>query len=163
MTLYEYGEQMANFFAAVEAGDIPPEAVRDTLEGLAEEWEIKAVDVACYIKTLQYEANSIAEEEKKLTARRQQRLNRANWMKEYLRFSMAQNGRKKIWNARAEISTRKAPERLEVYNDSAIPAEYRETVTEIRRLDADIKAALKEGVEIPGARLERGPDSIIIK
>ena len=52
MTLYEINQTYQEFFDKVESGEIPEEAVSDTLESLDGEFEDKADNIACYIKSL---------------------------------------------------------------------------------------------------------------
>ena len=62
MKLYEIKNTYLDFLARMESGEIPEEAVQDTLEGLEGVFEEKADNIACLIKTLNAEASAIKTE-----------------------------------------------------------------------------------------------------
>ena len=62
MKLYEISSQYNQFLQAVENGDIPIEAVSDTLEAIEGEFEDKADNIACLIKNKEAEMLAIKAE-----------------------------------------------------------------------------------------------------
>ena len=70
MNLYEISATRRRFFEAIEAGEIPEEAIADTLEGLDGLLDEKLDDCACYYKGLIAEAKEIKAEEEALAVRR---------------------------------------------------------------------------------------------
>ena len=56
MTLYEIAQDYQIFLEQIEAGEIPEEAVEDTLDSMAGEFREKADQIACVIKNLRAEA-----------------------------------------------------------------------------------------------------------
>ena len=62
MKLYELSREYETLSNLWETGEIPDEAARDTLEGIAGEAEEKADNIACMVKNLNAEAKAMKEE-----------------------------------------------------------------------------------------------------
>lgn len=108
MSLYEISERYYEFMKAVEDGDIPQEAVNDTLMLLNEEANEKIDNCACYIKNLLAEAEAIKAEEKALMERRKAKENAAERIKKSIDYMMNLQGKDKFETARNRISYRKS-------------------------------------------------------
>jgi len=149
MNLYEISAAIENAFMDCidpETGEI----VGDTsaLDDLQIQREEKIENIALFIKNLKAEAEAIQNEERKLKSRRQACENHADWLKKYLANNLQGE---KFKSARVSISWRKS-QAVEVEDVWKLPAEY------IRMADpepkkTEIKEALKQGIEIPGAEL----------
>lgn len=92
---------------AIENGDIPEEALTDTLESITSLLDEKADNIACWIKQLTAEAEAIKAEEDKLAERRKRKLKRAERLTEYLSECLTNAGRTKIETPRNVISFQK--------------------------------------------------------
>lgn len=163
MTLYEID---AAILACVdqETGEIiDPEA----LTALQMERERKLEGVALWVKDLRAEAEAIGNEIKALTARKKAAENKADRLKEWLgealagevfktpkvRISYTHNSRLNVIDEQSVVNYIQTH-----YQD---PEEYlRFQLPEIRK-DA-VKAAIKDGAEIPGACIEP-TESVVIK
>ena len=75
-----------------ENGEIPFEAVADTLDGLEGEFDGKADGIASLVKRLTAEAGAIKSEEDNLYKRRKAKENAAERLKSYLLGQMTQIG-----------------------------------------------------------------------
>lgn len=160
MKLYEIATDYENLMAAIENGDIPEDAVIDTLESITSLLEDKADNIACLIKNLTAEAEAIKAEEDRLKARRTAKLNRAERLTSYLSDILQRSGYTNIETARNVISFRKTPPKVVFDNESAF--------IEWARVNADnylnygkptvnktaIKAAIDSGTKIEGVRVE---------
>ena len=93
LRLYQIADDYLNALEALaELEDLPPEAIADTLEGLAGTFEDKAANVAAYIRTLDAEATAI-EDARKAMERRQSALERhAARLRDYLKGQMERTG-----------------------------------------------------------------------
>lgn len=160
MKLYELSKDYENLILAIENGDIPEEAIADTLESIELMLDEKADNIACWIKQLTAEAEAIKAEEDKLKARRTAKLNRAERLTEYLAECLTNAGRTKIETARNVISFRKTPPKV-VFDDEKKFIEWamdnadallnygKPTVNRTA-----IKAAIESGADIAGVRIE---------
>lgn len=160
MKLYEVANDYLSLMLAIENGEIPEEAVKDTLEAIEGEIEIKADNIACMLKNLDSDIVAIKAEEAKLAERRKAKERMHERIKKYLSYALESLNIDKVETARNKISFRKS-EAAEV--DEAVFLKWateqanREdliisTYTE-KANKTEIKSLLKSGVEIPGAVL----------
>lgn len=108
MKLYEISTEYNAFLEAVENGEIPEEAMTDTLESITAILEDKADAVACMIKNLLAEAEAIKAEADNLKARYKAKENRAEWLKNYLSACLQRSNIPKLETARNVLSFRKS-------------------------------------------------------
>ena len=86
LRLYQIADDYLTALEALaEMEDLPPEAIADTLEGLAGTFQDKAANVAAYIRTLDAEAAAL-EDARQAMERRQSALERhAARLRDYLK------------------------------------------------------------------------------
>lgn len=108
MKLYEISDTYQQFLSAVENGDIPEEAVLDTLEGIQGEFNEKADNIACCIKNLKAEAEAIKAERDTLDERAKSKLSKAESLRNYLSVAMQNTGITKIETARNSLTFRRS-------------------------------------------------------
>lgn len=144
------------------------EAWFDTLSGIEEEFDLKAVNLAQYIKCLKAESEVIDTEIKKLKERRDSRNKRIERLKIYLMNCMKAIGVKKIDMPRAKITIRTNAAGLKIDNEVEFINMLQEngrddllkySLPEIKR--SEIKKLIKSGETFDGARLEAGQSVII--
>lgn len=143
MTLYEIDKQI---LACVdpETG----EADTEQLEMLMMERSEKLENIACWIKDIKAECDSIKAEEKALAERRQAKERKAESLRRYLDEALA---RQKFETPRCVVSFRKS-QKVEITNLDKIPDDYlRYKAPEPDK--AAIKAAIKDGLTVEGAEL----------
>lgn len=145
------------------------EAWFDTLDGIEQEFEDKAENVAAYIKSLKAEADDLKEEEAALNRRRKVKENQIDRLKDYLLHSMMTINRTKIDTPKAKLIIRNNAEsvRFDDENEFITRCELAGADDFLRykkpEIDkTEVKAALKRGEQIEGARLIR-TQSLIIK
>lgn len=166
MKLYELTEQYNNLMEAIENGEIPEEAISDTLESITGELEDKLESIACVIKNLKAEAEMLRNEEKALAERRQAKERSIESIKDYLENQMIKAHITKLDKPKASISFRTS-KAVEISDE----AEFLEWAEENNRDDllsykvsiakAAIKQSLETGAEIPFATIvERKSASI---
>lgn len=145
------------------------EAWFDTLSGIEEEFDVKAENVAAYIKGLKAEADALKAEEAALNRRRKAKENQMERMKAYLLENMQLINRQKIDTPRAKLSIRTNPESVQFDDEEQFirlclargQDEY------LRYKDPElnktaVKKTLQSGAKIDGAHLIR-TQSLIIK
>lgn len=150
---------------------IDPEAVKtewleawfDTLSGIEEEFDIKAENVAVYIKHLISDVKDMKEERSKLSERIKAKERKAEQLKKYLLDNMRLIGVNKIDRPRACLTVRKNAASLVVDDEDKFISMLqhigrddllRYAKPEIRK--ADIKNLMKLGETFDGASLESG-------
>ena len=166
-TLYELTGQYAELLSAIESGDIPEEAISDTLEALGGELDEKIDSVACIIKQLDSEAIAIKAEKAKLADRQSVKEHQRDRLKDYIRQAMQLAGKKKVETSRNCVSVGKAQPKAVITNLDALksrndiwkPYDYRETNVD----KTSLKALLQAGEQIPGAALQDGAPRLMIR
>ena len=166
-TLYELTGQYIELLSAIESGDIPEEAISDTLEALGGELDEKIDSVACIIKQLDSEAIAIKAEKAKLADRQSVKEHQRDRLKDYIRQAMQLAGKKKVETSRNCVSVGKAQPKVVITNLDALksrndiwkPYDYRETNVD----KATLKTLLQSGEQIPGAALQDGAPRLMIR
>lgn len=171
MKLYDYAAEFAELFDSLGdmAGDDDLEqAWFDTLESIEAEFEVKAENVAAYIKQLKGEADMLREQERAFAERRRAKEHHAERLKKYLLDSMAAVNLKKIDRPMAVISVRNNAESPLFVNESGFIEWAKRNADELLRYKEPeidktaVKRYLQGGHELDGVRLERS-QSVIIK
>jgi hypothetical protein len=148
MKLYEIKENILTL------QDMDDDQMQDTVEGLEGDFEDKADNIACLIKSLEYETKAIKDEVKALTDRATQKQHKADKLKDYLYHNMKQLSKDKIETARNKLQIKLNPASL-ILADDFYNEDYAEVIETVKFDKALIKEDLKAGLEISGARLER--------
>ena len=156
MKLYELANDYMALMQAIDNGEIPEEAIADTLEAIKGEIEIKADNIACILKNLDADVAAIKAEEERLAARRKAKEKTHERIKQYLSLMLQNVGVGEVETARNKITFRKS----EAVNiDPTFIAWARVNRDDLLNYGAptanktEIKKALKGGAEIPGAHL----------
>ncbi len=171
MTLYDLAEEItavANNLEAVYESDEEGraellEAWETTLDAVGGEFDEKAGNIAALIKNLKAEEAALKAEADALERRRKVKENAAKRLTEYLKDAMIAAGKKKLDTLRAALSIKDNPESTVIENETAFIAwaqgahhdEYL-TYSAPKINKTAVKAALKDGDEVPGASLLRG-------
>lgn len=156
MKLYEIANAYTDLCRAIEDGEIPDEAIADTLEAIGGELEEKADNICCVLKSIDAEVKAIKEEEQKLAERRKSKEKSYDRLKQYLSDTLVSTNCKRIETARNVITFRKS-EQLNINEDAFIEwatANHSDLVTfsQVAKFDKTmIKNALKSGSAMPGA------------
>ena len=104
MTLYDIADNYRSFFDAVEAGEIPEDAIAGTLEAINGEFDNKVDNIACMIKNWLTLANGQREEAKKLMDLAKDNEKRAEHWKDWLTMCMTMAGKKKVETTRCCVT-----------------------------------------------------------
>jgi Siphovirus Gp157 len=135
--------------------DLPPEVVADTLESLSGEIEVKAQNVALFVRSMEADAQAVKQWAKDATERAKAIEARAERLREYLSDNMQACGIQRIEGPGITLSFRKS-HAVVIDEPGLIPAEYMRTpepppAAPDKRAIAD---AMRAGEVVPGARME---------
>lgn len=131
-----------------------------SLEELQDMYQSKVDNIASYIKNLENLNDAIKNEKKALDERLKANEKKAERLKNYLAMSLTQNGYSNFETPRNKISFRKS-ESTKIVNELAIPDKFKKAEVKVSINKAEIKKALKNGVEVPGAVLEEKKNMIL--
>lgn len=136
--------------------DLDEQTLADTLEGLAGDLEVKATNVACFVRNLESAAEQIKKAEIVMNLRRKAIENRAERVKAYLKAQMERTGVLKIDSAYLSLAIKKNPPAVCIDAESQIPEDYmRQPEPPPPVPDKKlIYQAIKDGFTVPGAHME---------
>jgi hypothetical protein len=158
LTLYTIADQYLQNLQKLQDMDLDEQTFVDTLESLSGDLEVKATNVAMFVRNLEASAESIKAAEKQMADRRKAIEAKAERIRNYLKDNMARTGITKIDCPYFALSLRNSPPAVEIINANEIPAQYFDIpeppapVLNKNRLKDD----LKNGVIVEGARLTQG-------
>jgi hypothetical protein len=157
MKLYELTNDYLALLDAIDSGELPEEAIADTLESITECITDKADSIACLLKNLDAECFAIKVEEARLAERRRAKERQHERIRQYLSETLQRAGLDKIETARNKITFRKS-ESVEVDEEAFIKWAQKNrddllTYSAPKVNKTEAKKALKDGIEIVGAEL----------
>lgn len=156
LRLYEIADQYQSVLSNLydhETG-VVDETALEKINELTDTLETKCINVTKFFKTLEMAAEGIEKERKAMQAREQALKKQISSLRDYLKFNMEKCGISKIECPQFILSVQKNPSKLEIYDEGMIPPQYE--VMTLSLDEAKIKEELKNGKEIPGARLVQG-------
>jgi len=153
--LYLLAQEYRVQAAALADLDMPAEAVADTLESIGGEVEAKAQAVAMMARSLDADAAACEQWARQSGDLSKAYSARANALREYLAQTMTACGIQRISGPGVTLSFR-ASHAVVIEEAALIPAQYMTTPkpAEPAPDKAAIKAAIKLGEDVPGARIE---------
>lgn len=160
MKLYEIGEEYRAFLAAVEAGEIPEDAIADTLEALDGAFEDKVDNTACLIKELLSDAEAIKAEADILKERAASKQAKADRLHRYLFWQMQAIGKTGFESARNKLTIKRTPASCIIEDESALIDYLQDAGMDdlvkytLTPRKAEIKKLVQEGTYIPGVSLQ---------
>lgn len=163
MRLYDISQQFLSIQELAENDESMIEAVADTMEGIAADFEQKGQAVVVIFRGMEADIDAIDSEMKRLSEKKKAIQNRVEWLRNYLRDNMAATGITKISCPLFNITLSEAAKQVEVFDESALPDDYVTVKTVLSPDKRKLLADLKEGVEIPGAMLVDGTRRLTIK
>jgi chromatin segregation and condensation protein Rec8/ScpA/Scc1 (kleisin family) len=157
MALYQVADIYLQDLNRLKELDLDEQTFADTLESLSGDLEIKATNVAMFMRNLEANAEAIKAAEQQMAERRKALEKRAERIRQYLLDNMERCGIKSIECPFFKLTVRANPESLILEQDAVIPPEFIYTpeppppqVDKTR-----LKAAIKAGLAVQGARLDR--------
>lgn len=157
LALYQIADQYLQDMQMLQERDLDDQTFADTLESLSGDLEVKATNVAMFIRNLEANAEAIKAAEKQMADRRKAIEAKAERIKEYLLENMVRTNITKIESPYFKIAVRDNPDSVVIAMDANIPAEYyRQPPPPEAVLDkAKLKSDLQCGVVVDGCKLER--------
>ena len=150
MNLYE----LSIAFQEVQNMDLDPEVMKDTLDSIGGTFENKAENMAKLIRNLESDRLAYKEEEDRLKTKRQAVENKLEWLKTYLKDCMKLTGKTKFKSGVFKFSIQKNPVSVNITNKKIIPEDY--LIPQPPKVNnTTLKKALKDGIEVPGAKLKQ--------
>ena len=157
ITLYQLAGQYQQLLSALSDLDLDAGCVSDTLEasGLVDDITEKAAGIEMVARSIEIPISAIDREILRLEGLKARAILKAQGLRHYLLTNMQSTGISKIESTLFKISLQNNPPSVDIYEPRLIPVEYmRQPETPPPAPDKTaLKAALKAGVEVQGARL----------
>lgn len=153
MRLYEIADQyqfLLNDLYDEETG-VVNETTLAKLQELNDPLETKCINITRIFKQMDAEREAIEKERKAMALRESSLKNQISRLKDYLKSNMEKCQINEIKCSQFVIKLQKNPPKVDAYDESQIPDEYKKIMIDIDI--QKIKDDLKNGVIIPGARL----------
>lgn len=162
--LYELTEQFKDLAILADGADEDlAVAVRDTMEAIEGEFQEKGKAIAMIALNMDGDLEAIQSQIDRLTERKRTINNRKESLKSYLRENMDAAGITKIVHPLFTITCGKGKPSVVIDDEKSIPDDYMNVKTSMAPDKVAIAAAIKAGIDVPGAHSEIGKSSISIK
>ena len=161
MKLYELTDQLKGLQQLADTDESID--ITDTLQALEGEFSLKADGIAKVLAIIDGDTETVDAEIERLKQLKSAKVARKEKLKDYLRMNMEAADIKKIQCPLFTITLVEGREIATVTDESKLPDEYVTVKTDISPNKNAIAQALKDGIEVPGAHLERAKSSIRIK
>ena len=160
-TLYDLTAEYMTLLEMAEDPDVEEDVLRDTMEGIEGEIEIKADGYARVMKQLEATSANLEYEEKRLMNRRKTIDRNIKRMKQALQDAMVATGKPKFKTDLFSFMIRKNPASVVIDRETCIPPEF--LIPQDPKIDKKaIKAAIDRGDDIKFAHLEQS-ESLLIR
>lgn len=156
-SLYELSNEYKSAQVKLLESDFDEQTIADTLEGLSGDLEVKAINVAMFIRNVESTAEAIKQAEKEMAERRKALEKKADSIRQYLKDNMQRCGITKIESPYFALTLKKNPPAVIIDNAGMIPANlyvYPEAPEPFPDKKA-IAEKLKAGESVEGAHLEQ--------
>lgn len=161
LTLFQIAAEYRHITDVLMDSGADEQTLTDTLEGEAWPLELKAQNYGFVIRNLDTLAASIKEAEKQMADRRKSIEKRSAALLERLKTGLEIAGVQKLDTPHFALTIKKNPPSVDVWDEKQIPAAYMRTpepppppapVPD----KAAIKQAIKDGIDVPGAKMVQG-------
>jgi chaperonin cofactor prefoldin len=153
-TLYELTHDFKTVLEMAQDPDIDEQAIKDTLEMIGGDIEIKADGYAKVIRELTADVDTLTAEINRLTARKSAIVKKVDTMKSMLTFAMQSTGKTKFKTDLFSFNVQKNPPSLVVDDAEKIPAQF--LIAQEPKVDKKaIADMIKSGAECDFAHLEQ--------
>lgn len=160
--LYVLTDQLRGLQALADTdADIPEEVIRDTLEGLDGAIQVKATNVAMFVRNQELLADAIEAAAKSMKERAARVRRRSDSIRQYLLSNMVSAGITSVESAELSIKVKKNPPSVIVEDETVVPEQFKALPPPppppVPHVDKKrVADAIKAGASVPGCHLEQG-------
>lgn len=153
ITLYKAAEELRETLENIdpETGELP-----EGFENAQALVQRKAMSVAAYILDTDAQADMVEAHAKSLMERVKTARKRSTWLRQYLRTNMQETGITRVQSDDGTFTLmleRERDESVDVFDEGQLPAELVKTEVKTSPDKVAIKKLLKDGKDVPGARI----------
>jgi hypothetical protein len=163
MKLYEITKDMREIQALVERGELTPEMVADTIEGLDGQFEDKVRSTLKVRQGMLADIAGLDSELERLGKMKKTLQDSCDWLTDYVKNAMLMTQREKLDLGIFKLSLRKATEQLWEIDESRILAKYFTIIPESKKLDKRLLLKDAKISPVAGVKLGQSNRSLTIK
>lgn len=156
--LFELNDQ---FRELSQRDDLDPTVLADTLDAIDDTRSEKLENLATWADQLKSEIDFIDEKQKTWRDEKTYRVNKLNWIKQYMTDVLDDAGINRFDTENHLLSVRNFKASVIVDKGTELPVEFTETKTTTSPNKTAIYKALKAGQEVPGAHLKENRNTVI--
>lgn len=157
MKLFELSAAHQQVFDFLLEDDADLEVLEETLQCIEGDMEVKVKNGIGLIRSLEAYHDAVEVEEKRLSQKKKTLKNRIDWIKTLYKQTMEIMKKDKIQTPIGTMALQNNPGSLVIDNEKLIPAEFTTVIPEHFEPNKEkIKAAIKAGQAVPGARIAQG-------
>ncbi len=153
-SLYQLTENYNNILELADNPEVTEDMIKEALDSISEEIELKAVNIAKLIKSIESDIAGVKAEKDRLAAKEKSMSNKVKNLKEYLYSAMKLTGKEKIKTDLFSFNIQKNPASVNVISDTDIPEEFLVEMPKQINKKA-ILEKLKAGETVPGCELQQ--------
>lgn len=164
MKLYEIANNYQKVLQLAESGELDDQTAKDTLESISGEFSEKAKNCMMIVRQLEADGAGIKSEIDRLKLLQEQTEKSAESLKDYIKAGMESVGSDKLDLGLFKLTLKAPSKAVEIVDSNLIPADYWRVVPETKAVDKSLLSTMmKNGKEIPGAKLIDGKRALLIK
>lgn len=153
--LYELTEMYRSIAELIGDEEVGKEELEKALSQIEDNIEIKAENIAKLMKSIDGEAIALKTEESRLANRRRALENKYSNIKNYLETQLEIMKVDKIKTPLFTVALQNNKPSVDIKDEDLIPDDFKKTSTIVSISKDEIFAALKEGIEVPGAEIKQ--------
>ena len=155
--LYKLKHEYQLAAAQLQDMDLDDQTLSDTLEAMAGDLELKATNTVMVSRNMRVTVSAIKDASKAMLDRAKAIELRADYLDKRVLDTMLETGIKKIECPYFKLAVQDNPPAVDVFDSLQIPQAYMREVPATFQIDKTlIKMAIKDGYEVPGAKLVQG-------
>lgn len=162
-TLRQLSQEMAEVQSLALDPELPETALVDTLDAMSGIFNDKAIKVVHVIANSDPDIEAIDQEIKRLQGRKKIIQSAQARLRDYLRYNMEKTGINKIESPLFTITLAMGRDIAVVDDVDSLPDDMVRVKTTIDPDKGKILSALQNGIDIPGARMEKSKSSVRIE
>ncbi|MDH2394650.1 siphovirus Gp157 family protein [Providencia rettgeri] len=147
----------------VENGEFTAEDIADTLQGIEGELGDKLDAIMLYARNLEGQAKTLDEESKRLADRKKSFENQVKSLKKYALDCLLTSGLDKLKTTKNTFTARAGVVRVIIDNENDLPNELVDVQVVTAPDKKKIKETIENGIDVPGAHLEIGDRSLMVR
>tara|TARA_R100000808_G_scaffold164_1_gene1149 strand:+ start:706 stop:1203 length:498 start_codon:yes stop_codon:yes gene_type:complete len=159
-SLYEMTKQFEELNSKIESGEIPEDAIGDTLDAMELTIKDKSNNVSAFILNQKSKVKEIKEAMQAMQKRMKSEQKKIEWLEKYLLDNMIKSGIQELECPQWKVKVGKNPPSVELHEEAVELLDEKYITQKVTRTPnkKEIKKAIQQGEKISGAALVSKPN-----